>query len=60
MKNDGIESNENDALGNLHMDGSSSQVVWPRQVLNEQPHYIQTLFQKLHSRDLVLEAVCVG
>jgi len=46
----------NDALG----DRSSGPDVWPRQVLDQQPRDIQTLFQKLHSGDLVPEAVCRG
>lgn len=60
MKNNGTEPDGNDALGDLSMEGSSGPDVWPRQVLDQQPRDIQTLFQKLHSGDLVPEAVCRG
>ncbi|GLJ31305.1 hypothetical protein SUGI_0628000 [Cryptomeria japonica] len=60
FKHTGDATDGNDTLGDLNMEGSSGPDAWPHQVLDQQPRDLQSLFQKLHSEDLVPESVRRG
>ncbi|KAH9322538.1 hypothetical protein KI387_017177 [Taxus chinensis] len=60
FKHNGDATDGNDTLGDLSMEGSSGPDSWPHQVFDQQPRDLQSLFQKLHSGDLVPESVIRG
>eukprot|EP00252_Welwitschia_mirabilis_P023223 TRINITY_DN6524_c0_g2_i1.p1 TRINITY_DN6524_c0_g2~~TRINITY_DN6524_c0_g2_i1.p1 ORF type:complete len:680 (-),score=154.29 TRINITY_DN6524_c0_g2_i1:328-2253(-) len=60
VRNRNAPVDSSDSLGETSGETLQSPNTWPRQVLDQQPRDLQALFQKLHSNDIVHEAVWRG